>query len=98
MDPGRSEAVVDARAVRFELAVIAVALLGAFVFRVKWVVPVLAVVVAVGVGFGARANLFRRVFSAVGAARLGPATVTVPARAVRFSELFAVAMLTLASL
>ena len=98
MEPGPSEPLVDARAVRFELAAIAVALLGAFVFRIKWVVPALAVVVAVGVGFGARANLFRQVFSALFADRLGPATTAEPARAVRFSELFAVAVLTLATL
>lgn len=98
MDAEPPEPLVDARSVRFELAVLAVVLLGAFVFRIKWAVPALAVIVAVGVGFGARANLFRRVFAAVTAGRLGPATATEPARAVRFSELFAVAMLTLATL
>jgi hypothetical protein len=84
--------------VRFELAALAVVLLGAFVFHIPWVVPALAVIVAVGVGFGTRANLFRQVFAAVMEGRLGPATATEPVKAVRFSELFAVAVLTLATL
>jgi len=84
--------------VRFELAVLAVVLLGAFVFRVEWAVPALAVVLAIGVGLGAQANLFRRVFTAAAEGRLGPVTATEPARDVRFSELFAVALLTLATL
>ncbi|HEX4493422.1 MAG TPA: DUF4395 family protein [Acidimicrobiia bacterium] len=98
MDADRPESAVDARAVRFELAALAVVLLGAFVFRIPWAVPALAVIVAVGVGFGARGNLFRQVFAAVAEDRLGPVTATESARAVRFSELFAVAMLTLATL
>lgn len=98
MDTGPAEPLVDARAVRFELAAIAVVLLGGFVFRVKLVVPALAVVVAVGVGLGARANLFRQLFATVAKGRLKPTAATEPARAVRFSEFFAVAVLTLATL
>jgi hypothetical protein len=90
--------VVDARAVRFELAAAAVVLLGAFVFRIPWAVPAVAILMAIGVGFGARANLFRQVFAALAEDRLGPVTATEPAPAVRFAELFAVAVLTLATL
>ena len=98
MDADPPRGLVDARAVRFELAALAVVLIGAFVFRIKLAVPALAVVLAVGVGFGARANPFRQVFAAVTEGRLGPPTATEPAQAVRFAELFAVAVLTLATL
>jgi hypothetical protein len=98
VDVDPPESAVDSRAVRFELAALAVLLLGAFVFHIPWVVPALAVIVAIGVGFGARANLFRQVFAAVAEGRLRPATTTEPVKAVRFSELFAVAVLSLATL
>jgi hypothetical protein len=98
VEPRPSQPLVDARAVRFELGAVAILLLGGFVFGIRWIVPVLAVVLAVAVGLGARANLFRQVFAAVTEGRVGPATATEPVRAVRFAELFAVAMLTLATL
>jgi hypothetical protein len=100
MEAGPPESRVDARSVRFERVAIAILLLGAFVFqrKVVWVVPSLAVLLAVAVGFGARGNVFTQIFKAVVEGRLKPATTTEPAGAVRFSELFAVATLTVATL
>jgi Domain of unknown function (DUF4395) len=93
----------DARAARFELAAIAVILLGAFVFKTYWIVPGLAVVVAFGLGFGPRANVFLQVYQLVVGDRLkrsaAPSTdpATEPTGDVRRSELFAVVALTLAT-
>jgi hypothetical protein len=98
MDASPPEPLVDARAVRFELAAVAVVLLGGFVFRVMWVVPGLAIVLAAGVGFGARANVLRQIFAVLTEGRSRAVTATESARAVRFSELFALATLSLATL
>jgi hypothetical protein len=89
---------IDARSVRFELAAVSILLLGGYVFGVIWVIPGVAVILAVGLGFGARANPFTRLYRAVFAERLKPATATEAAADVRFSELFAVAALSLATL
>jgi hypothetical protein len=89
---------MDARSARFELAAIAVVLLGGYVFGIVWVIPALAVVLAAGLGFGPRANVFARLFQVVVADRLRPAASTEPAAAFRFSELFAVVMLSVATL
>jgi uncharacterized membrane protein len=98
MEANPPEPLVDARSVRFELAAMAVLLLGGYVFGILWVIPALAVLLAVGIGFGARANLFNQLFQALIAARLKPSTATESAILVRFSEVFAVAMLTVATL
>lgn len=99
MDAKPPEPPVDARSVRFELGAMAVLLLGGFVFpHGVWVIPGLAVILAVGLGFGPRANAFSRFFALVLADRLKPAPATEPATAVRFSELFALAVLSLATL
>jgi hypothetical protein len=98
MEAPGPEPQIDARLVRFELVAVAVLILGGFVFHQVVVVPVLAVLLAVSLGFGRRANVFGQVFEAVVEGRLGPATATEPAASVRFSELFAVAALSLATL
>src|SRR5712692_3478749 len=89
---------VDARSARFELGAMAVVLLGGYVFGIIWVVPALAAVLAFSLGFGSRANLFDQLFQALVAGRLKPATATEPESVVRFSELFAVVLLTVATL
>jgi hypothetical protein len=89
---------IDARAARFELVATAVVLLGGFVFGIIWVIPGLAAVLAVGVGLGRRANLFGQLFQTLVAGRLKGATATEPESQVRFSELFAVAVLSVATL
>jgi hypothetical protein len=99
MDARPPEPLVDARSVRFELASMAVLLLGGYVFpHGIWVIPGLVVVLAVSLGFGARANAFARVFQIVLANRLKPSPATESASVVRFSELFALAVLSLAAL
>ena len=98
MDAEAPEPLIDARPVRFELASVAVVLLGGYVFGIIWVIPGLAVVLAAGLGFGARANLFGRLFRALFSERLKPSAATEPAGAFRFAELFAVAVLTVATL
>jgi Domain of unknown function (DUF4395) len=92
------ESQIDVRAARFELLAMAVVLLGAFVFQQVWAAPALAAVLAVGLGLGRRANLLHQLFLVLIADRLKPATGFEPESAVRFSELFAVVLLTLASL
>jgi hypothetical protein len=89
---------IDARSARFELAVTAVVLLGGYVFGIIWVVPILAAVLAIAFGLGARANLFDQVFQALIAGRLRPPAASEPEIRVRFSELFAVVVLTVATL
>jgi hypothetical protein len=89
---------IDARSVRFELGAITVVLLGGYVFGIIWVVPVVAAILAVSVGLGSRANLFNQLFQALLADRLRPATETESVGVVRFTELFAVVVLTVATL
>jgi Domain of unknown function (DUF4395) len=98
MDAKAPEPLIDARSARFELASVAVVLLGGYVFGIIWVIPGLAVVLATGLGFGARANLFGRLFQILFADRLKPATATQSGPAFRFSELFAVTVLSVATL
>ncbi len=53
---------VDARTDRVAQGAIGVALLAAFVFRVPWLVPALALLLAVGALGGSRANALHRAF------------------------------------
>lgn len=98
MDEPPARPQIDARSARFELGAITVLLLGGYVFGIIWVVPVVAAILAVGVGLGARANLFNQLFQTVIADRLRPAIETESAGMVRFTELFAVVVLTVATL
>ena len=98
MDEPRPQPQIDGRSARFELGAIAVVLLGGYVFGIVWVIPALAAILAFGLGFGARANLFHQLFQALVAGRLKPAPPTETESTVRFSELFAVVVLTVASL
>ena len=83
----------------FVVYLIAVLLLAGYVFGIIWVIPGLALVLAAALGFGARANLFGRLFQALFADRLKPSTASAENGAVaRFSELFAVAVLSVATL
>ncbi len=89
---------VDARLVRFELATVAVVLLGGYVFRVIWVIPGLAVVLGLALGLGTTGNVFARLFEALAVPRIRTATTTEEAGAVHFSELFGVVVLSVATL
>lgn len=95
--PSRSEP-VDARADRAVEGAIAVLTLGAFVFRVAWLIPVLALLVGVGALLGPGRNLFHQLFAATLAPRLGTATATVPADTVRAQDTLAFGLLGVATL
>ncbi len=61
---------VDGRTDRVAQGLVGVALLAAFVFRVPWLVPGLALILAVAAVGGPRANAFHRGFESWIAARL----------------------------
>jgi hypothetical protein len=88
---------VDARADRVVQGAIAVVMLGAFVFRAVWAIPVLAVVVGLG-AIGPAGNPLHRLFTAVVAPRLPPVPATVPAATVRAQDLLAAGLLAFATL
>jgi hypothetical protein len=98
MDEPRPQPEIDGRSARFELGAVAVVLLAGYVFGVFWVIPALAALLAFGFGFGPRGNLFHQLFQALIAGRLKPAPPTETESTVRFSELFAVVVLTVATL
>jgi hypothetical protein len=94
---------VDARTDRVAQGAVGIALLAAFVFRIPWLVPVLALLLAVGALGGPEANGLHRVFERWIAPRL-PAPRddvsegTVPRSTVRGQDALAAAILTVASL
>lgn len=89
---------VDARADRAAQGVIAVLLLGAFVFKLWPLVPVVGAIVAVGAALGPSANGLLVGFSAVIAPRIpAPSRLEEPAT-IRLQDLLAAALLVLASL
>jgi hypothetical protein len=89
---------VDARADRVVQGAIAVATLGAFVFRAVWVIPVLAVALGIGATIGPAGNPLHRLFVGLAAPRLSPARATVPASTVQAQDGLAVALLAFATL
>ena len=95
--PSRSDP-VDARADRAVQGTLAVVTLGAFVFRQDLLIPVLAVLTALGALGGPPANPFHRLFRATLAPRLGPPAATVPADTVRVQDLLACGLLVVATL
>lgn len=88
---------IDARMPRFNQAVVAVALLGGFVFDLPWVIPVFAVVLGLGAAFGPRYGPFLRVWSDLVAPRLGPATELEDPRPPRFAAVVGAGLLAAAS-
>jgi len=76
---------IDARMPRFNQAVLAVALLVGFVFRLEWVIPVWAVVLFLGAAFGARYGPFLRIYADVIKPRLGPPPELEDPRPPRFA-------------
>jgi hypothetical protein len=98
MDEPSPEPQIDARSARFELGALAVILLAGYVFGIIWVIPAVAALLAVGLGFGRKANLLDQLFQVLVADRLKPAAATESESTVRFSELFAVVVLTISTL
>lgn len=56
--PGDPRLAVDARMLRFDNAVLAVAMLGAFAFRAPWLVPIWTAVLLLNIAFGRRGGPF----------------------------------------
>ena len=95
--PPRSEP-VDARADRAAQGAFAVLTLGAFVFRLTWLIPILGLLAGVGAGLGPERNPFNLLFTTAVGPRLPPATATVPAETVRIQDLLAFGLLAVATL
>lgn len=89
--------VVDSRADRAVEAATAVIVLGAFVFRRIWILPVLGVLVGAGAAFGPAGNPFHRLFAAYVSPRLTPATSHVDAATIRLQDVLAVSLLAAAT-
>jgi hypothetical protein len=86
----------DQRKVRAEQAVVAIALLAGFVFRVAWVVPLVVVVVALGVA-RPESNVVWRLWDAAVASRLRGGAPSEDPALVRLESLVVAVVLTLAT-
>ena len=76
---------IDPRGPRFNQALVAVGLLTAFLFDLRPVVPVLAVVLLLGAAFGPRYGPFLRLYAEVVRPRLGPPRELEDPRPPRFA-------------
>lgn len=95
--PGAQRRPLDSRSVRFEQSVVAVAILGGFVFRVPVVLPALTVILVTSVIAGPRLNLFVRIYDAVIALRMGTSEHFDDPDEARLSDLVGVGVLGLAT-
>jgi Domain of unknown function (DUF4395) len=85
---------IDPRGPRFNQAVLAVALLLGFLFEWRLVVPIFAVVLALGAVFGPRYGPFLRLYAEVVKPRLAPPSELEDPRPPRFSATVGVLFLT----
>ena len=88
---------IDPRGPRFNQAVLTVALLVAFLFDVRAVVPVFAVVLLLGAAFGPRYGPFLRLYSSVIKPRLAPPVDLEDPRPPRFAAAVGVVFLVAAT-
>jgi uncharacterized protein DUF4395 len=95
--PPRSDP-VDARADRAVQGALAVLTLGAFVFWLAWLIPILGLLVGVGAALGPERSPLHLLFTTAIGPRLPPATATVPADTVRIQDLLAFGLLAVATL
>jgi Domain of unknown function (DUF4395) len=93
-----SSGAVDARADRAAQAFVGVFLLGAFVFRLPWLVPLLALALAGAAIAGPRLNPFLFVYDRLVAPRLGAVDQRVDATTVQMQDVFTVGLVVLATL
>lgn len=89
---------IDPRGPRFNQAVLTAGLLVGFVFDVRPVVPVLALVLLAGAAFGPRYGPFLRFYAEVVRPRLGPPAELEDPRPPRFAAAVGVAFLAAATL
>lgn len=88
---------IDPRGPRFNQAVLTVVLLVAFVADLRFLVPVMAVVLFLGAAFGAPYGPFLRLYSTVIRPRLGPPKHLEDPRPPRFAATVGTVFLALAS-
>ncbi|MCU1456791.1 MAG: hypothetical protein JWL73_883 [Actinomycetia bacterium] len=86
----------DTRMYRFDQGALAILLIAGFVFGIVWVIPLCAVIFAIGPIFGPANGPFLRLFHTVVRPRLGP-TVLEDSRPPRFAALLSVVILAVAS-
>jgi hypothetical protein len=77
---------IDPRGPRFNQGVLATALIVGFVFDLRWIAPVFAVVLFLGAAFGPRVGPFLRLYADVIRPRLRPPAELEDPRAPRFSS------------
>lgn len=88
---------IDARIARFNQAVLAFFLAMAFVFDLRWMVPIMAIILLVGVLAGPEFGLFQRIFRDVISKQLPPADEFEDPNPPRFAALVAAIVLTASS-
>lgn len=88
----------DERAVRATQTALAIALLGAFVFRVPMIVPLATLAVAPSAMFGPHAGPLHLAYRSLAANRVPPGASTVSGTAVRAQDLLATGLLAVGSL
>lgn len=77
----------NAGALRFEQGVVAIILLGGFVFRIVWVLPIVLVLLTIPLAFGEPTNVFARIYGSLFAPDTGDAADAAnPAAARRPAE------------
>jgi len=89
---------IDPRGPRFNQAVLAASLLAGFLFDVRIVVPIFAVVLFLGAAFGPRYGPLLRLYADVIKPRLAPPSFMEDPRPPRFAATLGVVMLTAATL
>lgn len=89
---------IDVRGTRFDDGVIALALLAGFAFRFAWVIPIAALLTAIGAAFGPGGAPLVRGFSQLVAGQLREATTFVEPAEWRFGVMLEAAVLALATL
>jgi len=97
MEAPRTPTPIDPRGPRFNQAVLASALVIGFVFDLKPVVPVFALVLLLGAAFGSRYGPFLRLYAEVIKPRLAPPTELEDPRPPRFAATVGVLFLSAAT-
>jgi hypothetical protein len=87
----------DARALRFEQAVVAIVLLVGFVFGWPLLVPAVGVVLAAPVVIGPQANVLRRAYDTVLAGRVGVDRTGEPPETTHLTRVVEVVLLSIAT-